>query len=48
MKLMFLAILSLIMADIAGPAFAGGAGGKTCTSTCSGPPGQRTCTRTCF
>jgi hypothetical protein len=22
-------------------------GGRTCTSTCSGPPGSRTCTRTC-
>ena len=22
--------------------------GKTCTSTCYGPPGQRTCTRSCY
>lgn len=22
-------------------------GGRTCTSTCSGPPNNRTCTRTC-
>ena len=22
--------------------------GRTCTTTCSGPPNQRTCTRSCY
>lgn len=45
MKLLLLAVLSLFIVEMVAPAMA--QSGKTCTSTCSGPPGQRTCTRTC-
>jgi hypothetical protein len=41
--LMLFAAVTVCLA--VGEAFA--QGGKTCTSTCYGPPGNRTCTRNC-
>jgi hypothetical protein len=46
MKILIFAITALFFLEAAPPVFA--QSGKTCTSTCSGPPGQRTCTRTCY
>lgn len=39
--LAFFSVIGVFVAEAAAQ------GGKTCTSTCYGPPGQRTCTRTC-
>ena len=46
MRLLLMALATLFVLDTVAPAVA--QQGKTCTSTCSGPPGQRTCTRTCY
>jgi hypothetical protein len=46
MKVLFIAIATFFVMEAVAPAFA--QSGKTCTSTCSGPPGQRTCTRSCY
>lgn len=44
-RIALLLIASLMVFGSIAEAFA--QNGRTCTSTCYGPPGQRTCTRSC-
>jgi hypothetical protein len=44
-KIVFMVLAAVTIGLSIGEAIA--QGGKTCTSTCSGPPGSRTCTRNC-
>jgi len=45
-KFVLITLAVLGFATVAAEAMA--QAGRTCTSTCSGPPGHRTCTRTCY
>lgn len=45
-KFVLLTLTVLAFATVAAEAMA--QSGRTCTSTCSGPPNNRTCTRSCY